>query len=106
MSKADALHKLSKENQQLKDEIAGLRLVVLSYAKGIVEPEKLDSVVLDSIKIHAYLQIAGEAAKNECRWENIAIHLNVGDKRSFHYPKHRQVGADFPKQFNALNKFV
>lgn len=38
MSKADALHKLSKENQQLKDEIAGLRLVVLSYAKAIVEP--------------------------------------------------------------------
>lgn len=92
MSRAEALHKLTKENEQLKEEVAKLRLVSLAYAKAVVEPEKLDARVLDTIKIGAYLYIAGEGAKNESRWENVPIDINVG-------AKYRQNLTVFPKEF-------
>jgi len=95
MSRAEALHKLTKENEQLKEEIAKLRLVSLAYAKAVVDSENMDARVLDTIKIGAYLQIAGEGAKNESRWEDVPIDMYVGAKTTT---------TDFYKDWNASVK--
>lgn len=132
MTKKSIIYKLQKENEQLRKSLANKEMILTTYAKAIVEPEKLEPKILSSIQISATIKLAGANAQFT-KWEDKPIDFYVGAKNagksmldtisisykdgegrdgskfnflhaddagcapSFHYPKHRQTAADFPK---------
>ena len=116
MSKSDALHKISKENERLRQVILKQGEKLLLLAK-VVNKEAISSDELLAAELTAADIIIQFIYKNQSpypipmyvsqrfaeEWDKFfEDEFKAHNKAPHRYPKHRQVGADFPKEIKPL----